>query len=300
MAESLVKRFGATRALAGLDLQVGAGEVHGFLGPNGAGKSTTIRAVLGQVRLHGGRLTVFGLDPWRDAVPIHDRLAYVPGDTALWPHLTGGECIDLIGRLGGHQNPRRRDELIDRFELDSSKRARSYSKGNRQKVALVAALAADVELLILDEPSSGLDPLMEAEFQGAVREAAETGRTVLLSSHLLDEVEALCDRVTIIRAGRTVATGTLDQLRRNTRSTIETVTAAPLPAELVQSPGVRQTHCAPHPHGSRSTLTVAPEALARVTAAVAERGPTSLTVRPPSLEELFVEHYRADGAGRLP
>lgn len=293
-AEALVKRFGATQALAGLDLRVAAGEVHGFLGPNGAGKSTTIRAVLGQVRLQGGRLSVFGLDPWRDAVAIHDRLAYVPGDTALWPNLTGGECIDLLGRLGGHQNRRRRDELVERFELDPSKRARSYSKGNRQKVALVAALAADVELLILDEPSSGLDPLMEAEFQGAVREAAQAGRTVLLSSHILDEVEALCDRVTILRAGRTVSTGTLDELRSNTRSTVETVTADPLPAELVGAPGVTDTHSMPHPHGTKTTLVVSPEALARVTAAVAARTPLALTVRPPSLDELFLEHYRAD------
>ncbi len=205
-AQGLVKRFGATRALDGLDLHVDSGEVHGFLGPNGAGKSTTIRALLGQLHLDGGELTVFGRHPLRDAVAIHDRLAYVPGDTALWPHLTGGECIDLLGRFGGHQNRRRRDDLVERFQLDPTKRARTYSKGNRQKVALIAALSADVDLLVLDEPTSGLDPLMEAEFQTAIREANGAGRTVLLSSHILDEVEALCDRVTIIRAGRTVST----------------------------------------------------------------------------------------------
>jgi ABC-2 type transport system ATP-binding protein len=293
-ARGLVKRYGRTTALDGLDLEVAAGEVHGFLGPNGAGKSTTIRALLGQIRLDGGELTVFGDDPRSDAVRIHDRLAYVPGDTALWPLLTGGECLDLLGRLGGHQDRRRRDELVQRFELDPTKRTRSYSKGNRQKVALVAALAADVALLVLDEPTSGLDPLMEAEFQGAVREAAQAGRTVLLSSHILDEVEALCDRVTIIRAGATVSTGTLDELRRNTRSTIETVTADPLPAEIVEATGVADAHGTPHAHGTKTTLVVLPQALARVTAAVAARDPLALTVRPPSLDELFLEHYRAD------
>lgn len=291
-ARGLTKRFGATRALDGLHLQVATGEVHGFLGPNGSGKSTTIRAILGQLRLDGGELSVFGRDPRRDAVAIHDRLAYVPGDTALWPHLTGGECIDLLGRFGGHQNRRRRDELVDRFELDPTKRARTYSKGNRQKVALVAALAADVELLILDEPTSGLDPLMEAEFQRAVLESAAAGRTVLLSSHILDEVEALCDRVTIIRAGRTVSTGTLDELRTNTRTTIEAVTPGPLPDDLPRLPGVTEAHAEPHPHGVRSTLVVAPQALGSVVAAVAAREPTALTVRPPSLDELFLQHYR--------
>ena len=295
----LVKRFGRTRALDGLDLTIRAGEVHGFLGPNGAGKSTTIRAILGQLRLDGGDLRVFGADPRRDAVRVHDRLAYVPGDTALWPHLTGGECIDLLGRLGGHQNRARRNDLVDRFDLDPTKRARTYSKGNRQKVALIAALSADVELLVLDEPTSGLDPLMEAEFQRAVREAAAAGRTVLLSSHILDEVEALCDRVTIIRAGRTVSTGTLDDLRANTRSTIEVITAQPLPDILPGvSSGIGARTDEPHPHGVRTTVTVAPAALAAAVAAIARQEPIGLAVRPPSLDELFHQHYRKEPTHR--
>lgn len=293
-AHRLTKRFGATRALTALDLYVAAGEVHGFLGPNGSGKTTTIRALLGQLHLDGGRLTVFGLDPLRNAVAIHDRLAYVPGDTALWPHLTGGECIDLLGGLGGHQNRRRRDDLVERFELDPSKRTRTYSKGNRQKVALIAALAADVELLVLDEPTSGLDPLMESEFQRAVREAARAGRTVLLSSHILDEVEALCDRVTIIRAGRTVSTGTLEELRANTRTTIEAITPGPVPASLATASGVTDLRGEPHPRGIRTTLVVTPRALGRVVGLVASLDPSTLTVRPPSLDELFLEHYRDD------
>lgn len=289
-ARGLVKRFGSTVALDGLELDVATGEVHGFLGPNGAGKSTTIRALLGQLHLSGGELTVFGKDPLRDAVAIHDRLAYVPGDTALWPGLTGGECIDLLGGFGGHQNRARRDELVERFELDPTKRARTYSKGNRQKVALIAALSADVDLLVLDEPTSGLDPLMESEFQAAIREAANAGRTVLLSSHIMDEVEALCDRVTIIRAGRTVSTGTLDDLRANTRTTIEAVTPEALPDDLP----VLDRHSEPHQRGVHSTLVVAPDEVAPVVGVVAAHHPVSLVVRPPSLDELFLEHYRDD------
>lgn len=290
-AGGLVKRFGRTRALAGLDLDVTRGEVHGFLGPNGAGKSTTIRALLGQLHLDDGDLTVFGLDPQRDAVAIHDRLAYVPGDTVLWPNLTGGECIDLLGGFGGHQDRRRRDRLVERFELDPTKRARSYSKGNRQKVALIAALSADVELLVLDEPTSGLDPVMEAQFQRTIREVAGAGRTVLLSSHILDEVEALCDRVTIIRLGRTVSTGTLDALRTNTRTTIDAVTATHLPEHLR---GVLETRTEGHPCGVRTTLVVSPDALGQVVGVVADHDPVSLVVRPPSLDELFLEHYQED------
>jgi ABC-2 type transport system ATP-binding protein len=290
-ARGLVKRFGRAVALDGLDLRVATGEVHGFLGPNGAGKSTTIRALLGQLHLSGGSLSVFGMDPLRDAVAIHDRLAYVPGDTALWPHLTGGECIDLLGRFGGHQNRRRRDELVERFQLDPTKRARTYSKGNRQKVALISALSADVDLLVLDEPTSGLDPLMEAEFQTAIREANDSGRTVLLSSHILDEVEALCDRVTIIRAGRTVSSGTLHELRANTRSTIEVVTPDPLPDGL---PGVADVSTSPHAGGIATTLVVGPDHLAHVVGVVAGCDPVSLVVRPPSLDELFLQHYQDD------
>ena len=220
----LVKTFGHVRALDGLDLTVHTGEVHGFLGPNGSGKSTTIRVLLGLLRADGGSVTLLGGDPWADAVALHRRLAYVPGDVNLWPNLTGGEAIDLLGRLRGRLDAARRAELIERFELDPTKKGRAYSKGNRQKVALVAALASDVELLLLDEPTSGLDPLMETVFQDEIRSA---GRTVLLSSHILAEVEALCDRVSIIRAGRTVEAGTLAELRHLTRTSIdvETVTA---------------------------------------------------------------------------
>src|SRR3954467_1307101 len=216
----LVKAFGDFRALDGLDLEVATGEVQGFLGPNGSGKSTTIRVLLGLLRKSAGEATMLGGDPWRDAVALHRRLAYVPGDVNLWPALTGGEAIDLLGRLRGGLDPRRRAELLERFELDPTKKGRAYSKGNRQKVALVAALASDTELLVLDEPTSGLDPLKEAVFQACIEETREAGRRVLLSSHILAEVEKLCDHVTIIRAGRTVETGTLSELRHLTRTSI--------------------------------------------------------------------------------
>src|SRR5512142_895565 len=212
----LRKSFGRTRALDGLDLTVSTGEVHGLLGPNGAGKSTTLRILLGLLRADAGTVRLFGGDPWRDAVALHRRLAYVPGDVALWPNLTGGEVIDLLGRLRGGIDPRRRGELLERFELDPTKRVRTYSKGNRQKVALVAALAADADLLLLDEPTSGLDPLMEAVFTDCLREARRAGRSVLLSSHILAEVEKVCDTVTIIRNGRTVESGNLERLRHLT------------------------------------------------------------------------------------
>src|SRR3954467_12680853 len=216
----LVKTFGAARALDGLDLEVTTGEVHGFLGPNGAGKTTTIRVLLGLLRADAGAVRLLDGDPWRDAVALHRRLAYVPGDVTLWPTLTGGEVIDLLGRLGGGLDPRRRDQLLEQFDLDPRKKSRDYSKGNRQKVGLVAALASRAELLILDEPTSGLDPLMEAVFQECIREVKAQGRPVLLSSHILAEVEALCDRVSIIRAGRTVQSGTLTDLRHLTRTEI--------------------------------------------------------------------------------
>src|SRR3954464_3002211 len=214
----LVKTFGRTRALDGLDLTVQTGQVHGFLGPNGAGKSTTIRVLLGLLRSDGGTVRLLGADPWRDVVPLHRRLAYVPGDVVLWPGLSGGEAIDLLGNLRGGLNEARRTELIERFELDPTKRGRQYSKGNRQKVAIVAALAADVELLILDEPTSGLDPLMENVFQDVIGEAKERGSSVLLSSHVLAEVEALADRLSIIRDGVVVQSGTLTDLRGQTRT----------------------------------------------------------------------------------
>src|SRR5438132_6132901 len=210
--EALVKSFGHTRALDGLDLTVHTGEVHGFLGPNGAGKTTTIRILLGLMRADAGTARLLGGDPWHDATALHRRLAYVPGDVTLWPNLSGGEVIDLLGRLRGGIDPKRRAELLERFDLDPTKKGRAYSKGNRQKVALVAALASDAELFILDEPTSGLDPLMEAEFQRCIAEERDSGRTILLSSHILAEVEALCDRVSIVRSGRIVESGTLTEL----------------------------------------------------------------------------------------
>lgn len=287
----LRKSFGTFHALDGLDLAVAQGEIHGFLGPNGAGKSTTIRALLGQLRLTGGHAEVLGLDPWRDAVQIHGRLAYVPGDTSLWPGLSGGECIDLLGGFQGAMDPRRRAELVERFELDPAKKARTYSKGNRQKVALIAALSCDAELFLLDEPTSGLDPLMEAVFQQVVAELNEEGRTVLLSSHILAEVEALCDRVTIIRAGQAVSTGTFEDLRSGTLTTIEATTPAE-PRGLDRLEGVTELHHEPRPHGVRTTLLATHAALPGAVAAVSAAGPTDLAVRPPSLEQLFLEHYR--------
>src|SRR6201991_4448810 len=227
-AEGLIKRFGKVPALDGLDLHVRTGEVHGFLGPNGAGKTTTIRILLGLMRHDGGHVQLLGGDPWTDATALHRRLAYVPGDVTLWPNLTGGEVIDLLGRLRGGLDPARRAELLERFELDPKKKGRTYSKGNRQKVALVAALSGDVELLILDEPTSGLDPLMEEVFREVILQEKQRGdRTVLLSSHILAEVEALCDRLTIIRDGRTVETGTLADLRHLTRTSIQAELAGP-------------------------------------------------------------------------
>ena len=225
--EGLSKNFGRTRALDGLDLEVRHGEVQGFLGPNGAGKSTTIRILLGLLRADGGRARLFGGDPWRDAVALHRRLAYVPGDVSLWPNLTGGETIDLLGRLRGGLNPSRKTELLERFQLDPTKKARTYSKGNRQKVALLAGLSSDAELLLLDEPTSGLDPLMEAVFQDCIKEIRGEGRTVLLSSHILAEVEALCDGVSIIREGRVVQSGTLEEMRHLTRTSISAETDRP-------------------------------------------------------------------------
>ena len=218
---ALRKSFGRTAALDGLDLEVRTGEVHAFLGPNGAGKTTTIRILLGLLRKDAGEAVLLGGDPWRDAVTLHRRLAYVPGDVTLWPGLTGGEIIDLLGRRRGGLDPERRQALTERFQLDPAKKARAYSKGNRQKVALIAALASDAELLLLDEPTAGLDPLMEATFRDCVTEERQQGRTVLLSSHILAEAEALSDRVTIIRDGRTVETGTLAEMRHLTRVLVD-------------------------------------------------------------------------------
>ena len=282
----LVKTFGQTRALDGLDLEVATGEVHGFLGPNGSGKSTTIRVLLGLLRADSGDATLLGGDPWNDAVALHRRLAYVPGDVNLWPNLTGGEVIDLLGSLRGGLDRARRDMLLERFELDPTKKGRSYSKGNRQKVALVAGLASDAELLVLDEPTSGLDPLMEAVFQETIREMTDDGRTVLLSSHILAEVEALCDRVSIIRAGRTVERGTLSELRHLTRTSIIVETERPVTG-LDDLPGVHD----PQVDGTRAKFDVDTVKLDGALKHLSSFGVRSLTSQPPTLEELFLRHY---------
>ncbi|QKW22097.1 ABC transporter ATP-binding protein [Kitasatospora sp. NA04385] len=283
----LVKTFGRTRALDGLDLTVEQGEVHGFLGPNGSGKSTTIRVLLGLLRADSGSAALLGGDPWRDAVPLHRRLAYVPGDVTLWRNLSGGEAIDLLGRLRGGLDPARRTALLERFELDPTKKGRTYSKGNRQKVALVAAFASDVDLLILDEPTSGLDPLMEEVFRGCVAEARDRGATVLLSSHILSEVEALCDRVSIIRAGRTVETGTLADLRHLTRTSIDAELTGPPPR-----PGYVHDLAV---DGHRLRCQVDTDRLGDLLTELNAAGLRTLTSRPPTLEELFLRHYASDG-----
>jgi len=297
VVSGLHKSYGSTHALDGLDLEVATGEVHGFLGPNGAGKSTTIRVLLGLLRGDAGDVSLLGGDPWHDAAKLHRRLAYVPGDVNLWPNLTGGEVIDLLGRLRGGLDEKKRDDLLRRFDLDPTKKGRTYSKGNRQKVALVAALASDVELLILDEPTSGLDPLMEEVFRQTIQEVQRAGdRTVLLSSHILSEVEALCDRVTIIRAGRTVESGTLDELRHLGRITID-ASLAQVPADLAALSGVHDLST----YGSHVHLSVDPASLDDVMRHLAGAGLRSLVSRPPTLEELFLRHYRQDepvGAAR--
>ncbi|MGP4115069.1 ATP-binding cassette domain-containing protein [Streptomyces sp. 4N509B] len=291
---SLVKTFGATRALDGLDLTVEAGEVHGFLGPNGAGKTTTIRILLGLSRADSGRVELLGGDPWRDAVELHRRIAYVPGDVTLWPTLSGGEVIDLLGRLRGRVNPRRRDELIERFELDPRKKGRAYSKGNRQKVSLVAALASEADLLILDEPTSGLDPLMESVFQDCVAEERRRGRTVLLSSHILSEVEKLCDRVSIIRSGRTVESGTLTELRHLTRTSVHAELDGPATG-LESLPGLHDVRV----DGHKVDFDVDAAELNTAVRHLTDLGLRSLVSSPPTLEDLFMRHYTT-AADRVP
>ena len=289
---ALTKDFGSTRALDGLDLTVTAGEVHGFLGPNGAGKTTTIRILLGLLRADAGSATVLGGDPWTDAVTLHRRLAYVPGDVELWPNLTGGQAMDLLGRLrGGHDTARVKD-LCQRFDLDPTKKGRTYSKGNRQKVALIAALASDVELLLLDEPTAGLDPLMEAIFQDCITEAKASGRTVLLSSHILAQVEVLADRVSIIRHGRIVESGSLRQLRHLSRTTISADVGGST-AALAQLPGVHDFA----DENGHVRFEVDADHLTGAMRRLTDIGVTSLVARPPTLEQLLLRHY-GDELGR--
>ncbi|WP_051803671.1 ABC transporter ATP-binding protein [Streptomyces albus] len=305
----LVKTFGRTRALDGLDLEVATGEVHGFLGPNGAGKSTTLRILLGLLRADTGTARLLGADPWDDAVALHRRLAYVPGDVELWPNLTGGEAIDLLARLrnghGGGKRPgsgraraaggldeRKRADLIERFDLDPTKKGRTYSKGNRQKVAIVAALASDAELLLLDEPTAGLDPLMEVVFQDVVLQAKAEGRTVLLSSHILSQVEKLCDRVSIVRQGRTVQSGTLGEMRHLTRTTIEAETDRPLEG-LDGLPGIHDLRT----DGNRVRFAVDGAHLDAAVQRLSRLGVRSLVSHPPTLEELMLRHYGDELAG---
>jgi len=310
--EGLTKSFGAVHALRGLDLTVPTGEVTGFLGPNGSGKTTTIRVLLGLLRADGGRASLLGGDPWADAVALHRRIAYVPGDVTLWPNLTGGEAIDILVRLSGSLDPKRKKLMLERFELDPTKKARTYSKGNRQKVALVAALASDAELLLLDEPTSGLDPLMEAAFTESIREVKAAGKSVLLSSHIFAEVEKLADRVTIIRDGATVESGTIAELRHLTRTEITAVlegapegrggagggTGGGTGGGAGGGTGALSSMAGVHDFVSvdgRVTFAVDDSAMPAVLAAVAALGPRSLVANPPSLEALFLRHYAIHG-----
>jgi len=282
----LHKNFGQVTALDGLDLTVHAGEVHGFLGPNGAGKSTTLRVLLGLVKADAGTVRLLGGDPWTDAVDLHREIAYVPGDVTLWPSLSGGEIIGLLARMRGGIDERRRDELIERFDLDPTKKARTYSKGNRQKVSLISAFSSRARLLLLDEPSSGLDPLMENVFQQCVAEASRGGATVLLSSHILAETEALCQRVTIIRAGRVIESGSLDSLRHLHRTSIQADLMRD-PGDLTRIPGVADIRY----HGTVLHAQVDSASLGELIAVLGAAGVRSLTSRPPTLEELFLRHY---------
>jgi ABC-2 type transport system ATP-binding protein len=295
VVSGLHKSYGSTHALDGLDLDVATGEVHGFLGPNGAGKSTTIRVLLGLLRGDEGDVSLLGGDPWHDAAKLHRRLAYVPGDVNLWPNLTGGEVIDLLGRLRGGLDPKKRDDLLRRFDLDPTKKGRTYSKGNRQKVALVAALASDVELLILDEPTSGLDPLMEEVFRQCIEEERHRDRTVLLSSHILSEVEALCDRISIIRRGKVVETGTLADLRHLTRTSIQAELSSS-PNGIASLPGVHSLEV----EGNRVRCEVDTAQLDGLMKQLAASGIKSLVAQPPTLEELFLRHYEDDAAADEP
>lgn len=288
--DKVTKRFGKLTALDKVSLQLDKGEVLGFIGPNGAGKTTTIRVLLGILQANSGSASIFGKDVWRDAVDIHRRIAYVPGDVNLWPNLTGGEVIDLFVRLRKGRQKRYRDDLLKRFDLDPSKKCRTYSKGNRQKVALVAAFASDAELYILDEPTSGLDPLMEGVFQECVQEVKRQGKSVLLSSHILSEVEKLCDKVSIIREGKIIETGTLAELRHLTRTDVTVQTAKPL-SGIENSPHIHDVRQNP---GGLS-FSVDTEALGEVMRALGEHEIISLQCMPPTLEQLFMSHYAERG-----
>ncbi len=288
----VTKRFGSFTALDDLNLTVQTGEVHGFLGPNGAGKSTAIRILLGVLRATSGRIRLLGGDPWRDAVALHRRLAYVPGDVELWPNLTGGTAIDLFARLRGGVDEGKRDDLIERFGLDPTKKGRTYSKGNRQKVALISALASNVDLLLLDEPTAGLDPLMEAEFQRCIREATDAGTTVLLSSHILAQVEVLADRISIIRQGRIVETGTLDEMRHLRRTSVSVRSVRPLP-ELADVDGVHDLRV----DGEHVHFDLDAAALPAVLQLLSDREVAALTATPPTLEQLLLSHYGEVAAG---
>jgi len=284
--QNLTKRFGKFTALNGVNLEVKEGEVYGFIGPNGAGKSTTIRVLLGILQATEGTVTVFGKDAWKDAVEIHKQIAYVPGDVNLWPNLTGGEVIDLFTRLRRGGNKSRREDLIGRFGLDPSKKCRTYSKGNRQKVALVSAFASEADLYILDEPTSGLDPLMEQVFQQCVQEVKDQGKSVLLSSHILQEVERLCDKVSIIRQGEVIETGTLQELRHLTRTSVTVKTERPL-TMLAAQPGIHDIL----EEASGTMFSVDSERLGETIRYLGECGIVSLECTPPTLEQLFMRHY---------
>ncbi|MBC5636787.1 ABC transporter ATP-binding protein [Ornithinibacillus sp. BX22] len=287
---NLTKRFGKFTALNGVNMELNEGEVFGFIGPNGAGKSTTIRILLGILKATNGKATIFGKNVWSDAVEIHKSLAYVPGDVNLWPNLTGGEVIDLFGSLRGGIDKQKREELIKRFDLDPTKKCRTYSKGNRQKVALVAAFASDADLYILDEPTSGLDPLMEQIFQQCVLEAKQNGKSVLLSSHILSEVEKLCDRVGIIRQGEIIETGTLDELRHLTRTNLRVETKKPI-INLHDIPGVHELEGTDY----AVSFQVDSEQLELVIKHISQFGIVKLESTPPTLEDLFMRHYETQG-----